>query len=340
MMVKRQTTRAATPRRDELVRKGLKLSHLRLICALKETGRMSAAAAQLAISQPAASRLSAEMERIVGAPLHERHARGIVLTPHGERLAARAQMMLQGLDDTAREITELERGNEGTVSIGAVTGAALDLVLPVVRHARVVHPKISVTLTVDTSDRLAEDLLASRVDFYIGRLLGDVDAKMFSLTEIGPEPLSLIVRSGHPLTRHREIRLRDCIAYDWVLQARGGLMRRTVENYLLARNVPLPDKVLSTSSLLLTLAYISQSNAVAPVAKAAADFYGRDDGLGGRIVTLEVDAEITVPAYSLITHAGRSLSPTSQLFFDMVSEAIRSQKDGQTPKRKFVRLQK
>ena len=28
-----------TPRRDELIRKGLKTNHLRLICAIKETGR-------------------------------------------------------------------------------------------------------------------------------------------------------------------------------------------------------------------------------------------------------------------------------------------------------------
>lgn len=311
----------AAPQRDELVRKGLKLSHLRLLCALKETGQMGAAAAQLAISQPAASRMSAEIEEIVGVSLHTRHARGILLTAYGERLALRAQMMLQGLDDATREIFELERGNRGTVSIGAVTGPALDLLLPIVRHARVTHPNISLTLTVDTSDRLAEDLLAARLDFFIGRLLGDIDPKMFSMREIGPEPVSLIVRRGHPLTRPRSVTLHDCVAYDWVLQARGGLMRRTVENYLMTCNVKLPDKVLSTSSLLLTLAYISQSNAIAPVAKAVADFYGGEDGLDGRIRTLPVEASIAVAPYSLIRHAHRPFSPTSQVLFDM-AEAV------------------
>lgn len=317
----------AAPRRDALVRKGLKIQHLRLICALKETGRMSAAAAQLAISQPAASRLSAEMEKIVGVPLHSRHARGIELTPYGERLAARAEMMLQGLDDAAREISELERGNQGTVSIGAVTGPALDIVLPVVRHARVTHPSISITLAVETSDRLAEDLLASRLDFYIGRLLGDVDRKMFHLTEIGPERVSIIVRSGHPLLRQENIRLRDCLAYDWVLQAGGGLLRRTIEDYLLSHDLPLPEKVLSTSSLLLTLAFIKQSNAIAPIATAAADFYGREEELDARIVTLPVDADIVVAPYSLVTHANRPLSPASQILYRLTSDAIRMQRE-------------
>lgn len=313
---------SALPSRDDLARRGLRLAHLRLICALKETGQMGAAAAQLAISQPAASRMAAEMEAIVGVPLHERHARGIALTPFGERFALRAAMMLQTLDDTARELVEMERGNQGTVSIGSVTGPALDLVLPVIRRARVTHPAISITVSVDTSDRLAEDLLAARVDFFIGRLLGDVDPKMFSLTEIGTEPLSVIARSGHPLTRQPRVTLSDCVAYDWVLQASGNLMRRTVENHLMAHQIPLPGKVLSTSSLLLTLAYISQSNAVSMVAKAVADFYSREDGLDGRIVVLPVDAAINVPAYSLITHAQRTLSPASRILYEMARDAV------------------
>lgn len=313
---------AMLPRRDELARKGLRLAHLRLICALKETGQMSAAATQLAISQPAASRMAAEMETIVGVPLHERHARGILLTPFGERFALRAAMMLRNLDDTARELVEMGRGNQGTVTIGSVTGPALDVVLPIVRRARVTHPEISITVSVDTSDRLAEDLLASRVDFFIGRLLGDVDTRMFSLTEIGPEPLATIVRAGHPLTRAPRVTIEDCVAYDWVLQASGNLMRRTVESQLLARQIPLPKKVLSTSSIMLTLAHISQSNAVSMVAKAVADFYSREDGLDGRIVILPIDDVINVPAYSLIRHAHRSLSPASQILHDMALDAV------------------
>lgn len=309
---------------DFLVRRGLKLSHLRLIASLKETGQMSAAAAQLRISQPAASRMAAEMEDILGVPLHSRHARGVVLTAYGERLAARARTMLQGLDDAAREITEMEHGRQGTVSIGAVTGPALDLVLPAVRQVRVTHPGISVTLTVDTSDRLAEDLLAARTDFYIGRILGDVDPRMFRITEIGLEPISLIVRSGHPLTRRSRVTLENCVSYDWVLQARGSLLRRTLEDDLMRRGIPLPDKILSTSSLLLTLAYISQSNAIAPVSNAVATFYGHEEGLNGRIVELPVTADIAVPPYALVLHAERTLSPTSQVLYDMIAGAVRA----------------
>lgn len=313
------------------IRKGLKLTHLRLIAALAETGQMSAAAGQLAMSQPAASRMAAEMEAIVGVPLHRRHARGVVLTAYGERLAARARAMLQGLDDAAREIVEMERGDEGAVSIGAVTGPALDFVLPAVRRARLTHPKIALTLTVDTSDRLAEDLLASRLDFYIGRILGDVDPRQFHTRELAEEPISFIARSDHPLTRRPAVGLAECVAYDWVLQARGSLLRRTAEQYLMARGVALPEKIVSTSSLLLTLAYISRSNAIAPVSKAVADFYGREEGLGGRIVDLPVEAGFVVPAYSMVQPADRALSPASRVLFEMIMDAVQARAEAPAP---------
>ena len=48
----------------DLLRKGLKLSHLRLMAGLAETGQIGLTAAQMGIAQPAASRLLAEVERI------------------------------------------------------------------------------------------------------------------------------------------------------------------------------------------------------------------------------------------------------------------------------------
>lgn len=308
----------APPERDFLIRRGLRLSHLRFVAALKESGQIGAAAAQLAITQPAASRMASEIESILGVALYTRHARGVTLTAYGEHLAARAKAMLQGLDDAARELDEMERGMRGSVSIGAVTGPALDLVLPVVRKARLTHPRVSITLTVDTSDHLADQLLASSIDFYLGRILGDIDRSQFLAQEIGSEPMTLLVRRDHPLSRQANVRLRDCIAYDWVLQPHGGLQRRTVENHLLAAGLPLPNKVLGTASLLLTLAFVVKTNAVAPVAKAVADFCIEETGLGARVVALPIE-DIAIPPFSLVRLSERALSPACSVLFSMIA---------------------
>lgn len=308
--------------RDRLVRRGLKLGHLRLLAALGRTGQISAAAANLAISQPAASRLMAEIEKITEATLYRRHARGVSFTEAGRHLATFAQRMLGDLDAASREIEEMDAGRRGLVSIGAVTGAALEHVLPVLRQVRVTQPRINANVVVDTSDKLAPLLLSDQLDFYIGRIPPDMDRNAFLADPIGPEPVSLIVRAGHPLTRRERPALNECVEFDWVMQPLGGLMRQGVENYLIERRVPLPARVISTTSTLMTLALIAQSNAIAPIASAAAAFFGSEEGLNSRIVTLPVAPDLSVVPYSLLRSANRPLSPVSRHVYAQVLARI------------------
>ena len=293
----------APSRRDELLRRGLRFSQLRLLVALAETGRVSAAAAQLAMTQPAASRLLAELEKTAEATLYTRHARGVTLTEAGRLLARRAEIILRQLDRGQAELQETTRGARGLVRIGAVTGPALEIVLPVIRELRVTYPEIEVAVQVDTSDKLAEQLLRMELDFYIGRLPDEIDARAVSLRPIGPEPVSLVVRREHPLTRLERVRIEDCLIYDWVMQPPGGLQRRTVESWLLARGLPQPRRVLGTSSVLLTLALVADTNAVAPLSRAVAAFFASPGGRGGDIRLLDVTEGLAVTPFSLVVRA-------------------------------------
>jgi len=304
--------------RDRLIRQGLKFSQLRLLVALEETGQMSGAAAQLAITQPAASRLMGELERMVEASLYTRHARGVVLTETGRLFAGTARAILRQLDETQQSVGAFTRGARGLVRIGAVTGPALEIVLPVIRDLRVTYPEIEITVNVETSDKLAESLLSHDIDFYIGRLPDGVDARAFQMQLIGPEPVALMVQIDHPLTRHEHVSLDDCLAYDWVMQPPGGLQRRTVETYLLENGYSIPDRVLGTSSLLLTLALVADTNAVAPVARSVGEFYAEGSALGGNIRLLDVAVDMAVSPYSLVRPAEHDMSPPVARVYDLV----------------------
>ena len=75
-----------SPNTDHLFNRGLKISHIRLLSALADTGQISKAANRIGVTQPAASRLLAEIERIVGQPVHRRTGRGMALTVVGKAL--------------------------------------------------------------------------------------------------------------------------------------------------------------------------------------------------------------------------------------------------------------
>ena len=308
--------------RDDLIRRGLRLPQLRLLVALRETGQVSGAAAQVAMTQPAASRLLAELEKTVGTRLYERHARGVTLTPSGETLATRAREMLHGLDQVQHEIASITSGERGLVRIGSVTGPAVELVLPVIRELRVTFPQIELSVLVDTSDKLGDALLSGDLDFYVGRVPDGLDSRAIRLEEIGPEPVSLVARLEHPLSRKETVSVADCLAYDWVMQPENGLLRRTAEAYLLRNGLRPPERILSTSSMLLTLAIICETNAIAPLARAAADFYASEAAFGGRIRRLETAHDMVVVPYSLITLQDAEMSPAVRRVLQLIRRKV------------------
>jgi DNA-binding transcriptional LysR family regulator len=296
-----------------LLRAGLKLGHLRLIVALDEQEKVSAAASLLNITQPAASRMIAEIEAILQAPLCERLPRGVILTPIGKVLARRARSMLLELREAEREVADLRAGRGGSVFLGAVTAPAIELAVPAIARARTLYPKMD-------SNILVRELLASRQDFIIARVPDDLDPRLFRTKMLSSERACLVVRRDHPLIGTGVVRLEDLTQFDWVMQPSGSLLRRTVERVFMAHNVPLPTRVLNTTSLLLSMVLVAETDAITPIAYDMARFVNRPDKLGGRIDILPLPVDIWVEPYSLITVRDRGLSPAAEVLYRLVEE--------------------
>lgn len=308
---------------DFLSRSGLKFAHMRMIAALERHGSVSAAANMLNISQPAASRMIAEMETILDAQLLERLPRGIQLTEYGQALARRARAILVELNEVDREIADLRSGRGGTVFLGSVTAPAVDLAVPAIHEIRERYPRLQINVQVEASNVLARELLASRHDFIIARIPDDLNPRLFDSRVIGIEKACLIVRRGHPLLTGEKVPLTRTTEFDWVLQPAGSLLRRTIEQHFIRHDVGVPERVLSTSSLLLTLVMVAQSDAIAAISVEVARFIRAKKGLAGAVEMLPLDFDIEVQPYSLITVRNRTLSPAARLLYDGILNKIR-----------------
>lgn len=310
-------------RDDTLLKAGLKLNHLRMIVTIEDHGQISAAAESMNMSQPAASRMLSEMESIVKSPLYERVARGVVLTPFGLALAKRARKILLELREAGRELGALRTGKGGSVFLGAVTAPAISLVVPAIQRVMRTYPGIEINIEVENSNVLARELLAARHDFIISRIPDDLDPRLFTAHEIGVEKACLVVRNGHPLLAKGAAGLHDLGGYDWVFQPPGTLLRRKVEDIFLAAGVPLPENVINTSSLLLTLAVVCKTDAIAPIALDMAQFICGQSSRAGESCILPIDFDIDVRPYSLITARERAMPPSARLLHDMILEESR-----------------
>ncbi|WP_269932444.1 LysR family transcriptional regulator [Aminobacter sp. HY435] len=307
---------------ETLLRGGLKLRHMRMVVALEDHGQISAAAQVMNMSQPAASRMISEIEGILGVQLCERLPRGIKLTTYGAALARRGRSILLEMQQVDREISDLKSGKGGSVTMGAVTAPAIELAVPAIRKIRERYPRVEISVQVETSAVLARELLASRHDFIIARVPDDLDPRLFDSRIIGIEKACLIVRRGHPLAGSGTVDLEQLAEFDWVFQPGGSLLRQTVQGIFVSRNVRMPDRILNTTSLLLTLVMVAQSDAIAPIATDVANFVNSENGLAGAIEILPIAFEINVQPYSLITARGRTLSPTAQLLHDHMLREI------------------
>ncbi|MCK9507092.1 MAG: LysR family transcriptional regulator [Pigmentiphaga sp.] len=92
------------------IRSRLRLRHLDLLEALHTLRSVHKAAAQLGMTQPAASKLLVELEDAFGVPLFTRSHRGITPTPYGTALVQKVGVLLADLDGAREEIAALTRG--------------------------------------------------------------------------------------------------------------------------------------------------------------------------------------------------------------------------------------
>ncbi len=305
---------------DTLLNRGMKLSHLRMMAAFAETGQIWAAAQAMGITQPAASRLLSEIERIVGTPVHARSGRGVNLTVAGQMLARRAERVLMEMRDAAREMAEAGGGQVGKVGIGAVTAPALDMVLPALRTARLSHPSIQTEVIVASSDILFEQLLSGRLDFTIARVPTGADASQIDARVIAPEPVALMVRKGHRLANVTAVQTLDLLEYDWVMPGTDSPLRAAVLARLAELGLPAPQQRLSTASFLLTLALLQQSNSIAPLAQAVADQFARAPDAAFAIIPS--DLAISVAPYSLLTRRGVFLPPAARTILGLITQSL------------------
>jgi len=104
----------------------LELRHLKVVCAIAETGSVTKAASLLGLAQPALTAQLQRIERTLGGPLFERDRRGARPTALGELVLSRARVLLpamKGLQDEAARLAGA--GSDDTMSryrIGASGG--------------------------------------------------------------------------------------------------------------------------------------------------------------------------------------------------------------------------
>lgn len=303
----------------------LQWRHLRLINAINELGQLSAAAERLSITQPAASRMLADVEAMVEQPLFFRDAKGMTPTPIGEVLIRHTAYLLRSLTATANEVDAFSAGKTGSVRVGSVTGAAVAYVVTSVQKLKHDASGADINISVAPSETLIQGLLNGEFDFVLSRVPPTHDRRQFDFMHGRSETVHFLVRPEHPLLSVKNKRLEHLRNFSWVIQGPGTPMREAVEQAFIERTIPLPDEIVNTTSLLVMIAYLQTSDAISPVSSEVADLLLSSKA--GGMAIIRFSDPITIEPYHLIQKKDQLVSPLASRLRDLVIQALQADKD-------------
>ena len=296
----------------------LKFRHLRLLVALDDYRNIARAAESIGLSQPGASKLLADVERVLGVRLFERTSLGLEPNELSTTFIRRARAIIFELNKAGDELVALKSGHVGVVNVGALGTRGLELVARAAKRMKLKekYPLVQMWVDVGNTEYLMKRVADGELDFVVGWVTPDIDPSLFSVEIIGNEKFEFICASGHPLLSKERVHLEDLVDVEWVLQSSDSLVRRASEALFAARGLPIPTPVITATSLLSMIVLLQEMNAVS-VATATA--VRRFSAPGGFRVLPVVDP-IGSEQLGVVSQAQIAMEPTAQLFLEIIKE--------------------
>ncbi|WP_026480080.1 LysR family transcriptional regulator [Ahrensia sp. 13_GOM-1096m] len=125
---------------------------LRVFHAAAQAGSFTHAGEVLHISQSAVSRQISSLEQEIGAPLFNRHARGLVLTEQGDMLYATAHEVFLKLESVSSELKETKDKPSGILRITTTVGLGAGWLSYRIQEFIELYPDISVKLMLSNEE--------------------------------------------------------------------------------------------------------------------------------------------------------------------------------------------
>lgn len=263
------------------------LRALELLSIVSRTGSLSAAAAELGITQQAASSRLRTMESLVGAPLVDRSRRGSALTPTGELLVQWSGSVLTAAAELDAGIAALRADRRGHLSIAASLTIAEHLLpgwLVALRSRQVQlgQTPTEVTMTATNSERVAVMVTLGEVD--LGFVEGPDAPDGLQHRLVGTDTLVVVVGPRHPwaLRSSRRVTAATLAATPLVVREPGSGTRTVLDRAL--EGLPSAAPALELSSTAAVRAAVAAGAGPAALGAHAI----AEDLAAGRLVRISV----------------------------------------------------
>ena len=297
----------------------LQRTHLEALEAVHLNRSVHAASRALGKAQPAVSRLIAEAEKLLGAPLFERSSQGMRETAAGEVAIAQARALLRGFERMDRRV-EARR----PIALGCVP-RAMHAIMPALLER--LHagdsPAMQVKVQEGTSAELAAAVASGTLDFAIA---GDDALARDDRLAVAPlyEERTVVIAGGRRKSGRGAASLAQLAHDKWVLPGPATASRAAFDRLIEASGLPPIIPVVEARSFEASLALVSGSAflsiAPEPIAR-------RIERLGG-VKRVRLEREMPTTRIVLVCRPDAALDPSLEAFRALVAEVARGLLNG------------
>jgi DNA-binding transcriptional LysR family regulator len=191
---------------------------LRQFLAVATEGSLSAAAAALAMTQPALTKNIQKLEREAGARLFERLPRGVALTAFGRVLLVHARRVEAECRAADLRLAAVRRARPAVLRVGAGLMFSTAIVPNAVVALQRRYPDVGIELVSAITEDNFPRLVAGELDLIFGQLppaasiSGDLVCRpMVALA------MHIVADASHPLAGRPSVQAADLLEYPWVV---------------------------------------------------------------------------------------------------------------------------
>ncbi len=287
------------------------LLDLELLVRSDQLGSVSAAARELGLTQPEASRRLTRLEATLDLHLLIRSHTGSRLTKSGELVAEWSHQLLDQATQWRAGVAALHAEASTHLEVAASQTIAEYLAPLWLAGFRRSHDAVAIRLEVHNSARVVEMVLADDVE------LGFVETPTLpaglASTAVARDHLVVVVPPGHPWQRRVSITLKDLAETGLVVRENGSGTRQTLELALSGLDCVKPELELPSNAAVLSAA---ASGAAPAVVSGLAARGAISEGRLHRVMLVGNALERELRA---VWRRDRPLAPISRAFLDMVA---------------------
>lgn len=293
-----------------------RLRHLQLLVAVADHGSLKRAAAQVGMSQPAATQAIGEFERLLEVALFERQARGMRVNEAGRALLPVVRQMLQALEASLETMAARQDGASGLLRVGAIPAAASGLLAPHLPRIIERHPRLRLQLFEATPPHLLNELAAGGLHVVLTRQPTELAAR-FVAEPLGDDEAIVIAGPRHPLAGRARVALDELAGFPWMVPPAGVRVRELFDG-LAAACPPTTVHPVSTSSPALILAVLGDNRSVTLGPASLAESYIRQR----LVVRLAIPTKLPLAGLAAVYPAAARDEPALAAFLDMLRTGL------------------